>query len=250
MAPAREATEVMSTDGTLLSLLPSLRGPQCKSSIVLLTSPLLVATWWYFGSPKFYLEHWADRVTLWGDPATTASTYTFLMCFVLFGLIPALIVKFVFRERLADYGVGLGNRLRTCRSFLLLAPAILLVAWVSASDPALGAYYPLNKIAGSSPAMFGFHAATYLLFYLGWEFHFRGFIQHGLRQAMGDRQAILIQTLISVLAHLGRPAVETYAAVGAGLFWGVLAFRTRSLLSGLLQHALLGIALDYFLCFR
>src|SRR5664279_775429 len=239
----------MSTDGTILSMLPSLRGPQRKSSIILLTSPLLVATWWYFGSPKFYLEHWADCVTLWGDPVTTACTYSFSMCFVLFGLIPAMIVKFVLRERLADYGVGLGNRIRTFRSFLLLSPAILLVAWVSSGNPALGAYYPLNKSAGSSPTMFGFHAATYLLFYVGWEFHFRGFVQHGLRQAMGDRQAILVQTLISAIAHLGRPAIETYAAVGAGLLWGILAFRTRSLLSGLLQHALLGITIDYCLCF-
>jgi len=35
----------------------------------------------------------------------------------------------------------------------------------------------------------------------------------------------------------------------SGVLWGVLAFRTRSLLFGLLQHALLGIALDYFLCY-
>jgi uncharacterized protein len=236
-------------DGSLVSLLPRFRGPQGKASIVLLVSTLLLITWWYFGSPAFYLEHLAGRVTLWNDTALTAGVYLFVMTFVFFGLVPALIVKLVFRERLADYGVRLGNGFLTCRSFLILTPIILLVAWLGAHGAAVRAYYPLNRSAGLSPGMFGFHAATYLLFYLGWEFHFRGFLQHGLRETMGDRQAILVQIAASTLAHLGRPAAETYAALGAGLLWGILAFRTRSLLSGLLQHALFGIAVDYFICF-
>ncbi len=75
-------------------------------------------------------------------------------------------------------------------------------------------------------------------------------MQHGLRQAIGYWPAILVQTMASTLAHLGRPVMETYAAIGAGIVWGVLAFRTQALLSGLLQHALLGIALDFFICYR
>jgi uncharacterized protein len=235
-------------DGWLVSLLPRFRGPQGRASVVMLVSLLLLITWWYFGSPDFYHKHLAGRLTLWNDPALTAGAYLFAATFVLFGLVPALIVKLVFRERLADYGVRLGNVPLTCRSLLILVPIMLSIAWLSARDPAVRAYYPLNRSAGLSPGMFGFHAATYLLFYLGWEFHFRGFLQHGLRETMGDWQAILVQIAASTLAHLGRPAAETYAAIGAGLLWGVLAFRTRSLLSGLLQHALLGIALDYFIC--
>jgi membrane protease YdiL (CAAX protease family) len=55
--------------------------------------------------------------------------------------------------------------------------------------------------------------------------------------------------LASSLAHIGDPAAESFAAIVAGLLWGVVALRTRSLLSGTLQHAVLGIALDWFLCF-
>jgi membrane protease YdiL (CAAX protease family) len=98
--------------------------------------------------------------------------------------------------------------------------------------------------------VFGLHAAAYLLFYLGWEFQFRGFMQHGLRETMGDANAVLVQVLASVLLHIGKPATETYAAIAGGLFWGVLAFRTRSLLSGMLQHFLLGLSVDFFLCYH
>jgi membrane protease YdiL (CAAX protease family) len=66
---------------------------------------------------------------------------------------------------------------------------------------------------------------------------------------VGAANAVLIQVMASSLLHLGRPASETFGAIGAGVLWGVLAFRTRSLLSGLLQHALVGIALDWFICY-
>jgi membrane protease YdiL (CAAX protease family) len=239
----------MTSDENRPSLAANVRRQPYKSPMILLVSTLLTTTWWYFGVPVFFQNHLPDGFRLYGDAAATAAECSFLTTFALFGLVPALIVKFVFRERLSDYGVQLGNRFRTCRSFLVFAPGVLLIAWLSSKNPAIRAYYTINRSAGAGPSTFGVHAAMYLLFYMAWEFHFRGFLQHGLRGTMGDVQAILVQILASTLAHLGRPAIETYASIGAGLIWGILAFRTRSLLSGMLQHALLGIALDYFLCF-
>jgi uncharacterized protein len=239
----------MTSDGKLSALAANVRRQPYKSPIILLGSTLLVTTWSYFGSAEFFQTHLPESFRLYGDAVATSWECSCLAAFALFGLIPAFIVKCVFRERLADYGVQLGDRFRTCRSFLVFAPAVLLIAWLSSKTPAIRAFYPLNKSAGASPHMFGVHAAMYMLFYLGWEFHFRGFLQYGLRGTMGNVQAVLVQILASTLAHLGKPAAETYASIGAGLLWGILAFRTRSLLSGLLQHALLGITLDYFLCF-
>jgi membrane protease YdiL (CAAX protease family) len=47
--------------------------------------------------------------------------------------------------------------------------------------------------------------------------------------------------------HLGKPVGEVYGSIIGGLIWGLLAYRTRSLLSGLLQHFLLGVLLDWFI---
>ena len=239
----------MNRSKPLRSLLTAAAGGDLKGSVILIVSPLLLITWWYFGSPRFYLDHLSSLFAPWLAPTAGAGVYTFLACFVLLGMVPALIVKLVFRENLADYGVRLGNRVRTIRSFVLMAPVMLIVALVASRRPAFAAEYPLNRSAGTSAAMFGFHACTYMLFYLGWEFHFRGFVQHGLRSTVGAAHAVLIQVLASTMVHLGRPAAETYGALLVGLLWGLLAFRTRSLLSGLLQHALLGISLDFFICF-
>ena len=89
---------------------------------------------------------------------------------------------------------------------------------------------------------------TYVLFYLGWEFYFRGFMQMGLRESLGDVNALLVQVMASTLLHIGKPGAETFGAIFGGILWGILVYRTRSLLSGLVQHALLGLALDWFLC--
>ncbi len=230
----------------------ALRGDQFRPTVILLVSPLLMLAWKYYGSLEFFhrlLERW-PRLDLFSDPPATAAVYHFTMCFVLLGLVPALLVKLVFRQRLADYGVQLGDRARTVRSFLVLAPVFVLVAYLSSGDPAIQGEYPINRSADlGRPAVFGLHACTYLLFYLGWEFHFRGFLQFGLREKLGETNALLIQVMASSLLHIGKPDTETFASILGGILWGLLALRTRSLLSGLLQHFLLGITLDWFICY-
>lgn len=225
-------------------------GEQFKATVVLLTMTVSMVTWKYFGSPEFYDQGLSRRLSLGGDPQVLAAVYCFLASFVLLGVIPALIVKFVFRERLADYGVQLGIPKRTFRSMAIFVPIFLVSGYTGSFDPAMQAYYPINPRAGASGAMFALHATTYFLFYLGWEFGFRGFMQIGLRGSMGEVSALLVQVLASVALHFGRPATETYLSILGGILWGVFAYRTRSLLSGTLQHYTLALSLDWFLCFR
>jgi membrane protease YdiL (CAAX protease family) len=174
----------------------------------------------------------------------------FSCAFLLLGLVPAGIVKLVFKEKLAGYGVQWGNWRLAVLSFLVLAPLWLLLTYVGSRSPGVGAWYPLNKSAGDSPAMFGLHAVTFLVFYLGYEFHFRGYLQFGLKEAMGDVNAMLVGVMGTVLIHTGKPLPgETFGAFLMGMLWGVLVFRSRTLLTSLLQHALLGLSLDFYLCY-
>lgn len=203
--------------------------------------------WKYFGTIEFYTDALAHRIEF-GNSEAMAAFYQFGSCLVLLGVVPALIIKLAFRERLADYGLQLGNRLYTTRSFLIAAPIIVAVGYLAALDPAMREAFPVNKQAGlATPFML--HVATYTLFYLGWEFHFRGFLQYGLDGSMGRVNAVLVQVMASSLLHIGKPFTETIAAVGAGMLWGWLAYRTNSILSGLLQHILVGVVVDAVIVF-
>ncbi len=226
------------------------RGDQFKPTVILLVAPVLMITWKYYGDAKFLARAIPDACVLWSDRAASGAVYSFVLGFALLAVVPALVVRFGLRERLADYGVRIGIPARTWRSMLMMCPCLVLAGYIASLEPSVQAQYPINPSAGRSPGIFAIHIATYLLFYLGWEFHFRGFLQMGIRDKLGDVNAVLVQVLASGIMHIGRPASETYASLAAGLFWGFLAIRTRSLLSGLIQHYALGVSLDWFLCYN
>lgn len=229
----------------LQAILDALRGPQRKCTVILLSSTFLMLAWKYYGSPEALAARFSGSD---GDARAAGAIAGFFGSFLLLGVLPALVVKFLFRERLADYGVGLGVASRTWRSLAVAAPLFVAAAWSAATDPEILAKFPINPQAGTSSQAFALHAATYLLFYAGWEFHFRGFLLFGLRPAIGDANAVLLQAMASALLHIGSPAAETFGSILGGILWGVVALRTRSLLSSLGQHFLLGIALDAFIC--
>lgn len=230
----------------LRPLLGAVRPPQWKATLILLSSTVLMLAWSYFASPEFLARRFAAGGT---DGLMAGAIGSFVGSLVLLGIIPALIVTLVLRERLADYGVRLGAPGRTWWTVAALVPVFLVIAYAARTDAAILAKFPINPRAGASAGMFALHAAAYLLFYIGWEFHFRGFLLCGMRASIGDVNAILLQTMASALLHIGSPAAETFGAIPAGVLWGVLALWSRSLASGLVQHFLLGLALDAFICF-
>jgi membrane protease YdiL (CAAX protease family) len=183
------------------------------------------------------------------DPDWTGAAYSSLTALILFGLIPFLVIRFVFREKPSAYGVQIGDWRFGLLAAAVMAPVMIALVYPSAKDPHFLAEYPLFRGAGASAGAFLQHALLYLAYYSGYEMLMRGFIQFGLRQQLGDWYAILIQTVISCLFHIGKPAGEIYASVLGGLLWGIVVFRSRSLLYVLLVHWLLGVSLDYFICF-
>jgi len=220
-----------------------------KPTVILLLAPLLLTAFKYYGSRSFYLSELADKVALFNDAARTAELWHFGSAFLLMGVVPALVVKLVFKEALADYGVQRGDTGFSLKALLVLLPVMVALTYPSARVPAFRAEYPFDHGVASSSAAFVSHAGTYLLYYMGWEFFFRGFMQFGLRGALGDGNAILVQTLASCLIHIGKPAGEIYGAIVAGLLWGFIVFRARSLWAVLLMHWALGVSLDFFICF-
>ena len=229
-------------------ILAALQGEQQKPTIILLLSAPLLLCWKYFCTPASFASLLAETGSA-EQAASAGAVGHFASCLILLGVLPALLVKFFVGERLRDYGVGGGFPQRVFRATLIFGPVFALAGYLSATDPGLREKFPINPHAGHSAAVFALHAATYLAYYAGWEFYFRGFLLFGLRGSVGDANAVLIQVLASSLLHIGSPPAETFGAILGGLLWGMQALCTRSLIPGLIQHFLLGISLDLALCF-
>jgi membrane protease YdiL (CAAX protease family) len=231
-----------------LSLKGLLSGENKKPTVILLLAPVIVTIWKYYGTKAFFLAH-LSSFALFNNPDWTGAVYSFATGLILFGLVPFLIIKLVFRESLSAYGVQIGDWKFGLLAAAVMAPIMIGVTYPSASDPQFLAEYPLFKEAGASAGAFIQHAFLYLAYYVGYEMFMRGFIQFGLRSRFGDWNAILIQTVISCLFHIGKPDGEIFSSILGGLLWGIVVFRSRSLLYVLLVHWLLGVSLDFFICF-
>lgn len=176
----------------------------------------------------------------------------FISTFLLFGILPALAVRFVLREPLADYGLRIGDaRFGAAAVGTLLPLAAVLVCLPASLLPEVRSVYPLDRAAmDSAGAFIRLEAARGVCFYTAWEFFFRGFILFSLRTRIGDRRAVLAQTIPSCLWHIGLPSGELLAAIPAGIVFGALALRTRSVIWPFLLHLGIGVFLDLWILVR
>ncbi len=219
-----------------------------EPSLILLLTPILTMVWVYFGKQAAFEGRW-----LQGHPYQDAAStlYEFLMAFLLMAVIPAIIVRVVFKKRLRDYGLGLGDVRYGLAFAAIAAPLLLLSVYIGAASPDIQAEYPLARSAAQSlPLFIAVEAAYVIFYYTSWEFFYRGFMLFGLENHYGALAAILIQTIPSTIVHIGKPPSETFAAIVGGLVFGWLAIRTRSFIYPLILHALVGIGTDLFVLMR
>lgn len=247
MAANPQEEKTMTRFDSSLSLKGLFTGEHRKPTLILLLTPVLLTAFKYYGTKEFYLAHLQSSVVLGGNPEWTAALYVFCSSLVLFGAVPVVIIKAFFRESLSGYGFQFGDRKFGWMAVLILSPVFMISAFPSSAMPDFLAEYPIYKGAGETLQTFLAHAFSYLFFYVGWEIYFRGFMQFGLRSSLGDWNAILVQVLASCLVHIGKPVDEIYSSILGGLVWGILAFRTRSILYGIITHWVLGVSLDFFI---
>ncbi len=218
---------------------------------ILLSTAVLLVIYFYYGRTGTFYQLWWPRLEgqpwlarigpEWYDLLPYA--YWAAASIVLRLIVPALIILFILRERLGDYGFGFGRTahhlwLYACL-YLLLLPALI---WLS-TDPAFQEKYPFYRAASQGGAHFWLYQITYGLQFLALEAFFRGFLLFGLYKRMGA-YAILIMSIPYCMIHFGKPPIETFAAIGAGVILGVLALRTRSFYPGFLLHWAVGLTMD------
>jgi membrane protease YdiL (CAAX protease family) len=222
---------------------------QCANdeSIILILTPILLMIWVYHGKQANF-DHIFGFYGRWQD--FYAALYEWLSAFLLMFWVPYFVVRVIFKKRLRDFGLRLGDIRSGLRIVLIMIPFMIWMSYVGSAGADMQTEYPLAKSTMDYLPMFVLAEASYLLYYIGWEFFFRGFMLFGLEEKFGPAIAILIQTIPSVIVHIGKPGNETFAAIGAGLVGGYIAIRTRSIYYPLLLHVLVGISTDVFVMLR
>lgn len=164
---------------------------------------------------------------------------------------PSLIQRFALRRPLSDMGLRIGDW-RFGGAYVVVAALVMTpLLWIGAADPALMAEYPLPRAAYAlEPGNPFLWELCYLVYYIGWETTFRGFLQLGLERRVGPTLSILAQLLASVLIHMRKPFGETFSAIPGAFLLGIVTWRTRSVLWAVLLHWYIGAMTDLFCYLR
>jgi membrane protease YdiL (CAAX protease family) len=183
-------------------------------------------------------------VSLGGAPLPASVHW--LAAGLLLGALPLLGAK-LGGLRANDVGLGRGRSRAAVTWTAIGVPVAILAGRLAAADPAFQAVYPLDRNLSATPASFLPHAGFLFIYYAGWELLFRGVLLLGLRERLGDGPANALQTALSVTAHFARPFGETLSAIPAGLAFGAITLRTRTIWPVVMIHWAVGTAMDWFL---
>jgi uncharacterized protein len=160
-------------------------------------------------------------------------------------VVPALIVRLAFRERLADYGLKLRGAFADGWVYLVMLAVVGPLVFAASYNAHFQRTYPFfHPPALATWADLWRWELSYALQFLAVEFFFRGFLVHGLRRRFGA-YCIPIMTVPYCMVHFGKPLPETLASVIAGLALGFMSLRTRSVFLGTAIHLTVAWSMDF-----
>lgn len=235
----------------------SLRGLDGRVTLIMLFAPLVLLVFKKYGGSGFFETELAPsslrqhpRLGILGD------FYWFTSCFVFLGAIPLLVLVASPRLRPHEVGLGLGDVRFGLKWVGVLYLVMLPIIIAASRTETFARYYPLNDQIGAHavaylkgsdapefPMWFLAYEALYMVYFVGWEYFFRGFLTFGLVERMGIN-GILAANVPFALMHSGKPLPEAIGSIIAGIALGLFALRTRSFWYCWLLHALVALTMD------
>lgn len=220
-----------------------------KTNLSLLFITIILFIYCYFGSFSFF-----EKTFLIEDLNYWKIIYHNLMAFLLFLVIGAIFVKLCLKDNLKDY-FQIGNYKFGLKILLIASLIVPIICLLTLLDKSMCNTYPLiNFHTYNKWWQISLYFVSYILYYFGWEFLFRGIALKNTKEKLGIIGAILFSTLISSLIHtsiggFGKPMIETLSAIPAGLIFGFITYKSNSIYYSLYTHILVGILTDIFIFF-
>ncbi len=165
--------------------------------------------------------------------------------------VPVLFIWAVHRQRLRDFGLGLGDRrFWLPLTAIIFAIQIVVVVFYLSEDPAYVRRYPSLHEARQGGAVFWIWESSRVLYMLSWEFIFRGYLLFALARRLG-LLSCAVQTVPFTLMHIvsAKPISEIYFTIASGLLSGLLSLKCKSVWPVVWLHAAGAVLLDIMLVY-
>ena len=158
-------------------------------------------------------------------------------------VIPVLVIKYLFKERVRDYGVAwnqVGRYLPWC---IVIALLVVSFAYFASYRSDFLNHYPFYSLAQRSVLDLLLWECIYIAQFVFLEFFFRGFLLHSCHRRFGAT-ALFIMVVPYVMIHFSKPWLEASGALLFGLVLGIIALRSRSIWGGVLVHSSVALSMD------
>jgi membrane protease YdiL (CAAX protease family) len=222
-----------------------------KGAVVLISAAVILVLNAYVGKTRFIYGIPAARELFSGlaHPGVAYMYYWALFRIVSYVLLPAVVIRLVFRERVRDYGIRIETARKVVVLYVCMFIAVFPLVYLVSHSPAFLQKYPFFKEASRSLSGLILWEAGYGLQFVALEFFFRGFLLFTLSRYIGA-YAIFAMVVPYSMIHFTKPMAEALGAIVTGTALGTLALRTRSIFGGVLLHTTIAWSMDLFALYQ
>lgn len=183
---------------------------------------------------RYAFDSQLERLVFWASQS-----------FFFYFVVPACVIKLVFRQDLSAYGFKLKGALKNWQLYLAMFIFMIPVVIICSGSPNFQSHYPFYRLAYGEAwyPNLAIWELFYLLQFIGLEFFFRGFMVHGLKERFGVH-AIFVMVIPYCMIHFGKPFPECLASIFAGLLLGYLSFKNNSVILGIAIHYGVALSMD------
>jgi membrane protease YdiL (CAAX protease family) len=238
-----------------------------KSAVVLVTAAVCL-TLQNFTQSIYSLADVAEHLIGLADEPTASRSKEYLLSYALspiyrwgwwgaittltYFVIPALVVKFVFRERLSDYGLKVRGIFKAWPLYVGMLTIMVPIIWLVSFSPRFLLTYPMYGVARGDVLpreTYLYFELVYALQFCTLEFFFRGFMVHGTKHRFGVG-SVFVMTVPYCMIHFQKPLPECCASIVAGIALGFVSLKTRSIWLGAALHISVAWMMDGFALYR
>jgi len=215
----------------LRSLTEAIKTLSFKESFIFISVALITFLSMHYASPNFF-----RRIFDTSDDKFYSTLYWFSADGFLMIVIPLILIPLVLKGKPSEYGFRIGDYKFGLKSSLLFLVVMIPVIWIASGSESFARAYPQGGPFVRENIEVLLYYEMFVGFYmLAWEFFWRGYMLFGLKEKFGY-YAIFIQMIPFFILHRGKPEIETFASIFAGLILGVQAWRANSFIYCFLVH--------------
>jgi len=197
----------------------------------------------YFGKYPTFKSLFGNTSQTWPYPNIYVHLYWALFRVIGYFILPAIVIKGVFREHTGDYGFRINRNPKVLLLYIVMFLVVIPLVYLVSHSPDFLRVYPFYKQTADSWTELLVWEFAYAMQFVALEFFFRGFVLFSFARHIGA-YAIFLMSVPYTMIHFQKPLPETVGAIVAGVALGTLALRTRSIFGGVFIHIAVAWSMD------